>query len=154
MKSQKIIPFRIFIILLGISAVFSSFTPNKGGEGFEIYLNNKLVAQRFGNNMNVVTNIELSTVKGNDLLKVRYFHCGKAGKNRSILIKSGQTILKEWKFEDASQPATFMSLKVKEIFPLQKKGNGILYLYYSSSELTDSRVLAKISLDNRDMTSK
>jgi len=36
-------------LLLLASVTFSSFTDRKGGEGFEIYLNNKLVVQQFGN---------------------------------------------------------------------------------------------------------
>jgi len=44
--------------LILCTALFS-FSSGSGGEGFEIYLNNKVVLQQFGNNMNTVKTLKL-----------------------------------------------------------------------------------------------
>ena len=45
---------------VALSAILFSFSANNsGGEGFEIYLNNKLVLQQYGNNMNTVKTLNL-----------------------------------------------------------------------------------------------
>jgi hypothetical protein len=130
-----------------------SFTDRKGGEGFEIYLNNKLVLQQFGNQLNTVKSLQLDQRSSNDELSVKYHHCGRVGKSRSITIKDGQNkILKEWHFTDATNAAAAMTFKVKDI-PGLKKGNGAitLNLYYSSSELPKGRQLASIVVASQNV---
>lgn len=143
----KIIP---VIALLVMSAVLSSFSVKKGGEGFEIFLNNKLVLQQFGNQMNTVKSIQLDQRFSDDQLVVKYHHCGHVGKNRSIAIKDERNrILKEWKFANVSAAGltvsdAAMSFRVKDILSLQKNNPGKLNLYYSSAELPKGRLLATI----------
>lgn len=136
--------------VLALLTTFFSFSANKGGEGFEIYLNSKLVLQQFGNQMNTVKNIQLDQRFSDDQLVIKYHHCGQVGKNRSIVIKdAGNNILKEWKFANtsaASLPSSDVAMycKVKDILSLQKSNPGKLGLYYSSSELPKGRLLANI----------
>jgi hypothetical protein len=140
-------------ILMFLSFTLFSFTHRKGGEGFEIYLNSKLVVQQFGNQLNDVKSIQLDQNAPNDELTIKYYHCGQAGKNRSIVIKDGQNkILKEWHFADASPGKAAMTCKVKDITGL-KKGNGsvTLNLYYSSTELPKGRQLASIVVPAQNM---
>jgi hypothetical protein len=121
-----------------------SFSPKPGGEGFEIYLNNKLLVQRFGQEMNTVQTISLTTISADDQLRVRYHHCGKAGKNRQITIRnSDNKILKEWNYTDRDV-ASSMICPLNDIISLKKK-NGTLKLFYSSSELPAGRQLAAIN---------
>jgi hypothetical protein len=134
----------------GLLAIFSlslfSFISPTGGEGFEIYLNNKLVLQKFGNEMDKVQSISLDENSLNGELSVKYHHCGKVGKNRVLTIKdSDNKILKEWKFADVSEASASMKCGVKEIFSLQIKNNTKLNLYYTSSELPKGRMLATIT---------
>jgi hypothetical protein len=132
-----------------------SFSPAKGGEGFEIYLNNKLVLQQFGSKMNSVQNIRLDQSLSNAQMAINYFHCGRAGKNRSITIKNDHNrILKEWKFADVSTASisisgAAMNCRVSDILNLQKNNPGKLNLYYSSAELPSGRLL--VSLVTGDM---
>lgn len=138
-----------------LSACFTlfSFTDHKGGEGFEIFLNNKLVLQQFGSQASNVKSLPLDQFSANDELTIKYYHCGKVGKNRSITIKDGQNkILKEWHFADAETPNAAMTCKVKDI-PGLKKGNGtvILNLYYSSSELPKGRQLTSIVVESKNL---
>jgi hypothetical protein len=132
--------------LLAICFTMFSFSSRWGGEGFEIYLNNKLVLQQFGDQMNAVKTLKLDPGSYNYQLSVKYFHCGKVGKNRDITIRDGQNkILKEWHFTDDASANACMNCPVKEIFAVKKgNGNTTLSLYYSSSELPKGRLIASI----------
>ncbi len=133
--------------LITICATLFSFSPNPGGEGFEIYVNNKVVIQKFGNEINTVQSLQLNQYSSNDQLTIKYHHCGKVGKNRVVTIKDGQNkVLKEFCYADAATPIAAMALNVKDIVSLRKGNNNSLQLSYSSSELPDGRVLATISL--------
>jgi hypothetical protein len=133
--------------LVTICAALFSFSPKPGGEGFEIYVNNKVVIQKFGNEINTVQSLQLNQYSSNDQLTIKYHHCGKVGKNRIVTIKDGQNkMLKEFRYADAATPVAAMALNVKDIVNLGKGNNNSLQLSYSSSELPDGRVLATISL--------
>ncbi len=141
------------ITALFFSLTFSSFTTKPGGEGFQIYLNSKLVVQHFGSELNKVGSIQLDRAALNDELTVKYHHCGQVGKNRSITIKDDHNkILKEWHFADVAKGAGEMTCKVKDIVGL-KKGNGsiTLNLFYSSSELPKGKQLASLVVGTGNM---
>ncbi|MEO6730724.1 MAG: hypothetical protein ABIN01_05870 [Ferruginibacter sp.] len=138
------------MMLVAIAATLVSFT-NFGGEGFEIYLDNKIVLQRFGNTLNEVTSLQLNQQSANSQLTIKYHHCGKVGKSRVITIKDGQDkILKQWRFNDAATPVAAMNCNVKDILTLKKGTEAILKLYYSSSELPNGRLLTNIVVLNNN----
>ncbi len=133
--------------LITICATLFSFSPKPGGEGFEIYLNNKAVIQQYGNEMNTVKSLNLNQSLSNDQLTIKYHHCGKVGKNRVVTIKDGQNkVLKEFRYADVATPVAAMALNVKDIVSLGKSNKNSLKLSYSSSELPDGRTLATISV--------
>ena len=132
-----------------ISTTLFSFIPKPGGEGFEIYLNDKLLVQRFGDGMNKATSLQLSSASTNDQLVIKYHHCGKVGKNRVITIKDDQNrILKEFRYTDVNTPVAAISVPVKDLLNV-KKGNTVLKLYYSSSELPNGRMLASLNVNRQ-----
>ena len=136
------------VAFVAICVTLFSFSPKPGGEGFEISLNNKVVLQQFGSQMDAVKSMSLNQGSYNDQLTIKYHHCGKVGKNRVVTIKDGQNkILKEWHFADASTPVAAMAINVKDILALQK-GNSRVNLYYSSSELPKGRLLTTITPGN------
>lgn len=137
------------IVLLFLSSVIFSFNYKPGGEGFEIYLNNKIVLQQYGNEMNTVKSFRLHQSSQNEKLSIKYFHCGKVGLNRTITFKNGNDkVLKVYSYNDASTPSAMMNLDVKEIFNI-KNGNGnTLKLYYASSELKKGRMLATVLISD------
>jgi hypothetical protein len=102
--------------------------------------------QRFGNDMNAVQSLQLSQLSANDQLTVKYYHCGKAGKNRVITIRDMENkLLKEFRYGDATTTSVGMAFQVKEILSL-KNGNAVsLKLYYTSSELPNGRLLVTIN---------
>ncbi len=130
---------------VAIAATLLSFTANSpaGGEGFEIYVNGKVVLQQFGKNMNNVKILQLNPASSNDKLTIKYHHCGQVGKNRFVTIKNADgNLLKVWRYTDAT--AGDMSCTVKDLLSLQKGKSGALKIFYSSSELPNGRQLVDI----------
>lgn len=133
--------------LVAICTTVLSFSLKPGGEGFEIYLNNKVLLQRYGNEMNAIQSLQLNQVEPNDQLIIKYHHCGKIGKNRIITIKDAQDkALKEFRYADALTPVAAMVVDTKEIMNLKNGNRKILKLYYSSTELPDGRMLATLNV--------
>ena len=133
------------MLLFAMCTTLFSFLSKPGGEGFEIYLNNKVVLQQFGGDMNTVESLQLNSSGNNDKLTIKYHHCGKVGKNRIITVKDGQNkVLKQFRYADAVTPVSPMAVNVNDILSFKKKDN-TLKLFYSSSELPNGRVLASIN---------
>ncbi|MEO7923024.1 MAG: hypothetical protein ABIR30_05050 [Chitinophagaceae bacterium] len=144
---MKSIISKTMALALTAIALFS-FSPRPGGEGFEIFLNNKVVLQQYGSDMNTVKSLALAQSSIEDKLTIKYHHCGKVGKNRIVSIRDGQNkTLKEFHYADVSTPVAGMVINVKDILSF-KKGNRILKLYYSSTELPNGRVLATLQAGN------
>ena len=132
------------LALLAICTTLFSFSPKPGGEGFEIYLDSKLLVQRYGGDMNTVQSLECSQSAATSRFIIKYYHCGKAGKSRVVTIKDGQNnVLKQFHFPDAKTPTGVIVLDVKDVRNL-KKGSTPLKLFYSSSELPNGRLLASV----------
>ena len=128
-----------------LTALFA-FSPKFGGEGFEILLNNKVVLQQFGKELNTVKSLDLSNLSASDKLSVRYHHCGQIGKNRVVTIKDGaNTLIKEFRFADVSTAVGEMVINVKDIPGLNLTKTVTLKIYYRSTELPNGRQLATIS---------
>lgn len=122
-----------------------AFTTLPGGEGFEVYMNGKLVLQRFGKDMDRPQLLRLGPADAGGEISIRYHHCGQTGKNRVLTVKNSQDrLLKEFRFADKST-ATDMKCRTAEITALQKGKNEVLKLYYSSSELPGGRLLLTIT---------
>jgi hypothetical protein len=143
------------VIALGaVCAALFSFNTPFGGEGFEIYLNNKLVVQHYGTPTKAVKNLQLDESSYNDQLTIKYHHCGRVGKNRIVTLKDEKNnVLKQWNFANANDATNAMTCKVKDIIDLQKKnGSKTINLFYSSSELPEGRLLAALTSGNNKLT--
>jgi len=137
------------MMLAVITAALFSFSTNFGGEGFEIFLNNKVVVQKFNKDIGNVNELLLNNVSPTDQLTIKYYHCGRVGKNRIVSIRDGQNkLLKEWHFADGSAASIAMNCNVKDIISLRKNNNAVLKLYYSSSEIPNGRLLTNIVAAN------
>ena len=157
MKKFNYQPAILLFLLITLSSVLFSFTLKTantvfGGEGFEVYLNNKLILQQYGKNMETVKSIQLDQSASNGELAVRYYHCGQPGKGRVITIKDEQNVvLKEWKFGDAKDASAKISCSVKDILALPKiKAGKKVNLYYTSGQLPNGRLLAVITSANKN----
>lgn len=143
------------MMLVATAAALLSFSPNFGGEGFEILLNGKVLLQQFGKDLNTVKNLELSQVSASDRLTIRYYHCGHVGKNRVVTIKDEQDrILKQWRYKDSESSVSEMLCTAQDIITLKKAGNSVFKIYYSSSELPGGRMLASVVVGNNSVVRK
>ena len=156
MKKINYQPTILFALLITLSGVLFSFSVktaetiyknNFGGEGFEVYLNDKLVLQQYGNDMDKIKNLQLDQSASNGQLAIRYYHCGRPGKSRIVSIKDEQNVvLKEWKFGDAKDASAKVSCSVKDIVTLPKiKAGKKVSLFYAASELPNGRLLATLT---------
>jgi hypothetical protein len=143
------------LLLVSCLTLFS-FTGQRGGDYFEIYLNQKLILQQALHLDKSVRTISLTAANYNDELSIKFSHCGAVGKGRSITLKDEQDhILKQWKFADATGSQVTMTCKVKDILDVQKSSQQVaIKLYYSSNELPNGRVLASIAKGNTDYVIK
>ena len=140
-------------MLLCLSTMVFSYTTKPGGEGFEIYLNNKVVIQQYGNEMNTVKSLPLNLQASNDELNIQYHHCGNIVKNRVITNKDQQNnVLKEFRYVDATSGVSAMLVRVKDLTVLKKGNSSLLKLYYSSSELPKGRMLASLMTNASNAT--
>ena len=158
MKKINYQPAILFVLLIVLSGILFSFSLKTaetiysanskfGGEGFEVYLNDKLILQQYGEKMDVVKTVQLDQSASNGQLAIRYYHCGKPGKSRVVTIKDEQNVvLKEWRFGDAKDASAKVSCNVKDIFALPKfKAGKKVNLYYSATELPKGRLLATLT---------
>jgi len=154
MKNLNFKPLIVMATLFSYFMVHSSFTSLPGGEGYEVYLNNKLLVQQFGTKSDV-KNISLSQVAAGDQISIKYFHCGRVGKNRSVYIKNkANAKLIEWKYADVSQPVAAMKFKISDVLQLKKNNGEMFGVYYTSSELPKGRLLIKLDPNLEEISKK
>jgi len=149
---MKTINYRLIsglMALLVISGVLMSYTPRRGGEGFEVFLNNKLVVQLFGKNMNGASTLYLEPGVDNEI-SIRYHHCGQTGKARRIDVKNEKgALIKTWRFEDNATPGNAMKFKISEVPGLKNLAGQVRWsIHYTSSELPAGRQLALLARGN------
>lgn len=153
MKTKMLIA---VVLLAATSSLLYSFVSPTGGEGFEIYVDNKLVLQQFNQQMKQTKNIQLNAANSKSVLKVKYYHCGMAGKSRTLALKNAeQKTLQQWEFENEEGKNFGITVAVKDILASQKKpGNTTVYLYYASKEAPQGRLLAGIAQTDQVMAKK
>lgn len=130
--------------------VFSSFKSLRGGEGFEVFLNNKVVAQHFGKELTRQASLQLDPAMEKLELKVIYHHCGQNGKNRQLTIRNeAKQVIHTWKFADSKSAASPMIVRIDELSEYKKAGKALRWtLHYTSSELPAGRELAVLEKNN------
>ncbi|WPU98002.1 hypothetical protein SNE26_18410 [Mucilaginibacter sp. cycad4] len=132
--------------LITLSFAAFGFTNKFGLDGYEIYLNNKLILKQYVNQPVSLRVLKLDKANESDELRIKYTHCRMKGPGtgRSLTLQDekGNT-LKKWAFADASDFA--MTIPVKELQQLEKKnGNHELSLHYASRELPNGEMLAML----------
>ncbi|WP_205508308.1 hypothetical protein [Longitalea arenae] len=139
--------FTVTILLL------QAFTAKAGGEGFQIYLNNKLILEQSGRQF-TLQNLPLDKANMNDELVIYYYSCADKGKARSIAIKDDKgNIIKEWKFGDANGPRAGMKIPVKELLQFEKSyANSSISLVYISQQQPNGRPLSALLFTSKSTT--
>jgi hypothetical protein len=75
--------------LVAISATLFSFT-NLGGEGFEIYLNNKVIVQHYGKPENTPKSFRLNSYSANDQLSVNIITAERWAKTGCLPLRTSK----------------------------------------------------------------
>ena len=144
--------FFLLPVIFFLSTLFFAFTDKKGGDVFQLFLNEKQVHQQFVRADNSVKKLHLSSVNGNDNIGVMYSHCGYAGKGRVITLRNEkEEVIRTLKFPDVANNQARMNFSIKE---LMKFKSNTMRLYYSSKELSTAKLLATISWRNEQSVAK
>lgn len=136
-------------MLLMIPA-FSSFKSLRGGEGFEVFLNNKPVAEHFGKNLTKQAILQLDPALDKLELKVIYHHCGQNGKSRQLTIRNEEKqVVHTWRFADGKPDPSPMTIRLDELPEYKKAGKALRWtLHYASAEIPAGRELAVLEKNN------
>jgi hypothetical protein len=144
-----------FLLVLFLSA---STTAKAGLDGYEIYLNDKLILKQHVNEPLTLESLGLTQANMNDKLTIHYSQCNrpdKLGKGRSITVKDskGKTV-KQWRFNDASNGNTGMVIAVKELLMLDQAGTvGKLSLYYTAEGHEAAQLLTHVRINGKSTSS-
>ena len=134
-------------VLVAILFSISSFSIFKGGDIFEIYINDKKIVEQFVFlDPKAVKSFSLDKSSAQDKVRVMYSHCGKIGKSRSITITNeANKALKTWKFEDNPKSGKIMDCNAADLLAMVKENSkSKLNLVYTSEEIPDGKMLATI----------
>jgi hypothetical protein len=117
-----------------------------GVDRYEIYLNNKLILNQSLEKPVALQDLKLTDANSGDILTIRYMQCtapDQMGKSRSLALKDATgKIVKEWKFKDASEGRTEMTIPVKELLQAQKSSGDEVVLYYFADDRRSGQALA------------
>lgn len=151
MKHKSIPVFSLLMVLIATS--LASFKAPFGGDHFEVYLNNRLIIQQHVAMTKTVSQFSLNEANMNDQISVKFSHCGQQGTKRHVTIRDAKNnVLKDWAYADGAEK-TNMICKAKDVLALQKK-TGDVQLFYSSAELPNGRLLAKINFGGESVVKK
>ena len=122
-----------------------------GADGFEVYLNNRLIQKSWVGQQLDLKNLDLSKANVNDHLTILYTQChapGKVAKGRSLVVKDEQgKVLKEWKFDDSDNAKLAMMIPVKDILALQTSNSEkSLTLCYQADNRPQPVVVASLKI--------
>lgn len=129
-----------------------SVSANVGLDSYEVYLNNKLILKQYVNQPLNLRKLALDKASPNDQLVVHYKSCHqdeKGGTSRRLVIEDEKgNVLKKWEFPDGFGSKSGMTIQVKELLELEKKGDG-LKIYYVSNETPKPEMLAALQLNGK-----
>jgi hypothetical protein len=140
--------FAVLALCLSVLAVNANV--NAGLDSYEVYLNDKLMLKQSVNQPLNLRTLALEKATAADKLVVYYRHCHEGeGKGRRLIIEDAKgNVLKKWEFPDAKGERSAMTIAVKDLLELEKKGNG-LRMYYASNEMPKPELLASLQMNGK-----
>jgi len=124
------------VIFTALCAVMSAFAPMPGAHSFQVYLDDKIVADQYMKASHIAPKIIIDPAENHKQLVLKYSECGRTVSGRVISIKdNNDKLLKEWKFDGTTKafedPMTF---NIKDLVALKQKSSNTLKLYYASAD--------------------
>jgi len=137
---------KVFLLLL-TAFFFQAFSNPSGGDYYKVLLNNKLITEQFLHKPYTVKALSLASTNNNDQLTFYYSHCGIAGKQRTILLKtSSGKVLGKWNFTDSK--TIEIQLPVKDVMKASDKANSASVIY-ASKEIPGGKELLTVNFSNK-----
>jgi len=138
------------LLLIAISFIAFAGTATAGLDYYHISIGKKVVYTRYLNKPLSLENLPITTADMNEQVIIEYFQCNtpdKTGKNRVISLRDNTgKVIKEWKFADAKNGNTQMSIPVKELMQyLQSSKSKSLSLYYAATGKNEDEQLAFVA---------
>lgn len=136
---------------LVFSLAVMAFSPIRGLDSYEIYLNEKLIMKQYVNQALNLRVLQLEKAEAQDQLSIRYTHCTfkGPGSSRTLTLKDSEGhILKQWSFANSSNENNVMKISVAEVLQLEKEHKDHrISLIYKSQELPGAEMLAFLKLE-------
>ncbi|MGE7776337.1 hypothetical protein ACQKLP_16535 [Chitinophaga sp. NPDC101104] len=136
----------LFSALATLAGLFTIASLYAGGgrDSFKVYLNNKLIVEKWLGEKITIDELPLDESNLNDKLTFHYSHCGRIGTDRKVVVRDakGKT-LREWAFANAEGKQSGMVIPVKEILQLRQQNVSFVY---SANELPKGQLMASFRL--------
>lgn len=144
LRALRAIPFAALML------TFFSYSSRPGGDGFEVFRNNKLVSQQFGADMKKIRILQFDNLSASDQITIKYYHCGKTGRNRHLIVRgSDNKEIKNWQFANINSADQGMSFHPADVFRSKgKKASTLVNIYYTSTEIPAERHLITLQLNS------
>lgn len=137
---------RAIMVLGALCAVLSAFAPMPGAHSFQVYLDDKVVADQYVDSKSIIPKIAIDPAENHKQLILKYNECGRTVSGRAITIKdlSGK-VLREWKFDGTSKGFEKpMSCRISDIVALKPENGNAIKLYYSSADFPAGQQVATL----------
>lgn len=138
MKTNR--QFKGLLALAALCAVLSAFAPMPGAHNYQVYLDNKIVADQYVNRNTIAPKIAVDPAENQTQLIIKYNECGRTVTGRTITIKdTDEKVLKEWKFDGTAKGyESPMSCSIKDIVALKPR-NKEMKVYYASADFPEGQ---------------
>jgi hypothetical protein len=125
------------VFAIAMTAALVSFDMKPGAHSFQVFVDNKMIIERYADHKLKAPNVQLSSE--NKTLDVRYNECNRTVSGRSLTAKDNdENVLKVWRFEGSTSGLKdAMSFSVKEVQGLAQKSGNAIRIYYSSNDFPE-----------------
>jgi hypothetical protein len=131
----------VMITLAAVCAMLSAFAPMPGAHNFQVYLDDKLVADQYASSKTIAPKIVVDPAENHKQLIVKYNECGRTVTAREITFKETEDkVLKEVKFDGTAKGLDNpMSCGLKDIVALKPKNGNAVKVYYASADFPEGQ---------------
>jgi hypothetical protein len=138
--------FKSLMVLIALCALFSAFAPLPGAHSFQVYLDDKVVADQYIDRTRTAPKITIDPAENHKQLVVKYNECNRTVSGRVLTIKdTDDKVLKELKFDGTSKGfENPMSCNVRDLVALKPKTGNTLKLYYASVDFPEGQHVATL----------
>jgi hypothetical protein len=141
------------IFALVMTASLLSFDMKPGMHSFQVFVDDKMILERYADRGLKAPNVQLSTE--NKTLDVRYNECNRTVSGRSLTAKDkDDNVLKVWRYEGSTSGFKDpMSCSVKDLQALAQKNGNAVRIYYASNDFPEGLHIITATVGNATVAS-